>query len=43
LLTLARIQSGKKGVSTQMSPQTADVDSAIKVVRNGDIPNAATF
>ena len=43
LSTLTRIQSGKKGVSTQMSLQTADVDLVIKAVRSGDIPDAVTF
>jgi hypothetical protein len=43
LSTLTRIQSGKKGVSTQITLQTADVDLAIEAVRNSDIPDAATF
>ena len=43
LSTLTRIQSGKKGVSTQMSLQTADVDLVIKAVRSSDILDAVTF
>ena len=43
LSTLTRIQSGKKGVSTQISLQTADVDLVIKAVRSGDILDTVTF
>ena len=43
LSTLTRIQSGKKGVSTQILLQTADVDLVIKAVRSGDIPDTVTF